>query len=163
MKKISSIIISIIALHFIYACAGYKPIYTSDLNFEITNYELKTNKKLGKIIYYKLYNLSKSNKSNDAAQSVSITIDVTKNKSAIVKDSTGKVLEYRIIITSNILIKDYFTNDEILRQTFSDSSTFKVQDQYSETIKLETKSTENIVDTMFQDLLIKMSEKILKK
>ena len=163
MKKISSIIISIIALHFIYACAGYKPIYTSDLNFEITNYELKTNKKLGKIIYYKLYNLSNSNKNDDSAQSITLTIDVAKNKTATVKDTTGKILEYRIVITSNILIKDYLTNEEILSQTFSDSSAFKVQDQYSETIKLETKSTENIINTMFQDLLIKMSEKMLQQ
>ena len=163
MKKISSIIISIIALHFIYACAGYKPIYTSDLNFEITNYELKTNKKLGKIIYYKLYNLSNSNKNDDSAQSITLTIDVAKNKTATVKDTTGKILEYRIVITSNILIKDYLTNEKILSQTFSDSSAFKVQDQYSETIKLETKSTENIINTMFQDLLIKMSEKMLQQ
>jgi len=163
MKKKSSIIISIIALHLIYACAGYKPIYISDLNFEIANYDLKTNKKLGKIIYYKLYNLSRNNKNNDLAQNIAVTINVEKNKTATVKDTTGKILEYRIIITTNILIKDYLTNDEILNQTFSDSSSFKVQDQYSETIKLEKKSTENIINKMFQDLIIKMSEKMLQK
>jgi len=62
MKKIAYLIISIIFLNFINACAGYKPIYTTDLQFEIADYSIKTNKKLGRQIYSKLYNLCKSNK-----------------------------------------------------------------------------------------------------
>jgi len=163
MKKISYLIISIIMLHLIYACAGYKPIYTTDLKFEIADYNLRTNKILGRQIYSKLYNLSRSNKNKDEAQNITITIDVVKNKQATSKDVAGKILEYKIIITSNIIIEDYLTNTEILNQTFSDSSSFKVQDQYSETIKLEKKSTDNIINTTYQNLLIKMSEKMLTK
>ena len=89
----------------------------------------------------KLYNLFKSNQNNAEAQSITITIDTTKNKDATVKDSTGKILEYRIILNSNIIIKDYLTNDEILNHNFSYSSIYKAQDLHSETIKLENKST----------------------
>ena len=163
MKKISFIIISIILLNFINACAGYKPIYTTDLQFEIADYSLKTNKKLGRQIYSKLYGLSKSKKNKAKTQSVIIAIDIKKDKNATIKDSTGKILEYRIILTSNIIIKDYLTNAEILNQTFSYSSTYKGQDRYSETIKLENKSIENIINKTYEELLIKMSENMLPK
>ena len=164
MKKITYLIISFIFLSFINACAGYKPIYTTtNLQFEIADYSIKTNKKLGRQIYSKLYNLSKSNKKNAETKSITIIIDTTKNKNAAAKDNAGKVLEYRIILINNIIIKDHLTDDEILNQTFSYSSTYKVQDQHSETIKLENKSIENLLNKTYQNLLIKMSEIILTK
>ena len=163
MKKITYPIVSIIILIFINACTGYKPIYTTNLKFEIADYSIKSNAKLGKQIYYKLYNLSKYNKNKTDAKSITIIIDTIKSKNATAKDSAGKVLEYKIILSSNITIKDYLTDDKILNQTFSYSSTYKVQDQHSETIKLENKSIENLINKTYQDLLIKMSKNILTK
>ena len=163
MKKITYIIIAIIFLTFINACAGYKPIYTTNLQFKIVDYSIKSNKKLGKQIYYKLNNLFKSNQNNAEAQSVTITIDTTKNKGVTVKDSTGKILEYRIILNSNIIINDYLTDDKILNQNFSYSSMYKVQDQHSETKKLENKSIKDLINKTYQDLLIKMSHIIRTK
>ena len=163
MKKITYLIISLIFLSFINACAGYKPIYTTNLQFEIADYSIKTNKKLGRQIYSKLYNLSKSNKKNAKTKSITIIIDATKNKNATAKDNAGKVLEYSIILISNIIINDYLTDDEILNQTFSYSSTYKVQDQHSDTIKFENKSIEDLINKTYQNLLIKMSKSILTK
>ena len=57
MKKITYLIISII---FLSACAGYKPIYTSNIQFEIADYSIKSNKQLGGKIYSRLNNLTKS-------------------------------------------------------------------------------------------------------
>ena len=158
MKKITYLIISIIFLTFITACAGYKPIYTTNLQFKIADYSIKSNKKLGKQIYYRLYNLLKSSENNAQAQSITITIDIAKNKDATAKDKTGKILESRIILNSKIIIKDYLTNKEILNQNFFHSSIYTIQDLYSETIKLENKSTKDLIDKTYQDLLIKMSE-----
>ena len=79
MKKITYLIVSIILLNLIYACAGYKPIFSTNIQFEIANYSIKSNKKLGKQIYSKLYSLTKSNKKNTDTQSIDIIIDVTKN------------------------------------------------------------------------------------
>ena len=157
MKKITYLIISLIFLSFINACAGYKPIYTTNPQFEIADYSIKTNKKLGRQIYSKLYNLSKSNKKNAETKSITIIIDTTKNKTATAKNSAGNVLEYRIILSSNIIIKDYLTDDKILNQNFSYSSVYKVQDNHSETIKLENKSIEDLINKIYQNLLIKMS------
>ena len=164
MKKITYLIILLIFLNFINACAGYKPIYTTtNLQFEIADYSIKTNKKLGSQIYSKLYNLSKSNKKNANTKSITIIIDTTKNKTATAKDSAGKVLEYKITLINNIIIKDYLTDDEILNQTFSYSSTYKVQDRHSDTIKFENKSIEDLINKTYQNLLIKMSKSILTK
>ena len=158
MKKISYLITLIIFLAFINACAGYKPLYTTNFQFKISDYSIQANKKLGRQIYSKLYNLSKSNQNDTGIQNIAISINVTKNKTPTVKDSTGKILEYQITLNSNIIIKDYFTDDEILNQTFSYSSSYKVQNQYSETIKLENKSIEDLISKTYQNLLIKMSE-----
>ena len=162
MKKIAYLIITIIFLSFINACAGYKPIYTTSLQFEIADYSIKNNEKLGKKLYSKLYNLSKSNKQNTNTQSITIMIDITKNKTASAKDSSGKVLEYRNLLSGNIIIKDYLTDDEILNQNFSYSSTYRVQNKYSETKKIENRSTVDLINKIYQNLIIKMSEIIIK-
>ena len=163
MKKITYLIISLIFLNFINACVGYKPIYTTtNLQFEIADYSIKTNKKLGSQIYSKLYNLSKSNKKNAETKSITIIIDTIKNKTATAKDSAGKVLEYKVILSSNITIKDYLTDDKILNQNFSYSSTYKVQNKYSETKKIENRSTEDLINKIYQNLIIKMSEIAIK-
>ena len=163
MKKITYLIISLIFLSFINACAGYKPIYTTDLQFRIADYSIKSNKKLGKQIYSKLYNLSKFSSNDSEALNVNILINVKKDKKATAKDSAGKILEYRIILNGNIMIKDYLTNEEILNQNYSYSTVYKVQDQNSETKILENKSIEDLINKTYQNLLIKMSKSILTK
>ena len=85
-------------------------------------------------------------------------LSLAKNKAATAKDSTGKILEYIITLNSKIIIKDYLTNDEILNQSFSYSSSYNVQDLYSETIKLEQRSIKDLIDKTYNNLLAKMSE-----
>ena len=160
MKKITYLIFAII---FLSACAGYKPIYTSNLQFQIVEYSLKENKQVGKKIYSQLNNLSKSNKNKSETESITITISAKKNKDAMSKDSTGKVLEYKITLSSNIIIKDYLTNNEILNQNFSYSSSYKVQNQYTDTKRLENKSIEDLINKTYENLLIEMSQIILGK
>ena len=162
MKKISSLIISFLLLINISACTGYKPIFSSsNLEFNIADHSIIGNKKLGNQIYSKLYNLSNSNKNNPDSQSIHIVIETTKDKIPTVKNSAGKILEYRINLNSNIVVKNYLSNDEILIHNFNSFSSYKVQYQYSESIKLENKATDNLVDETYQDLLIKLSESLL--
>ena len=163
MKKIIYLILSIILFNLFNACAGYKPIYTSNVEFKIEDYSIKSNKKIGQQIYSKLFNLSKSNTSNENVKGISITIDTKKDKSATAKDSGGNVLEYRIALTTKIIIKDYLLDNEMLNQNFSYSSAYKVQDQYSETKKIENQIIQDLIDTTYQNLLIRMSEIILVK
>ena len=158
MKKITYLTISFILLIGINACVGYKPIYSaSNLQFEISDYSIKGDKSLGEKIYTKLYNLSQSNKNNTAVKNINISIEVSKNKTVKVKDSSGKILEYNIILNTNVEIKDYFTNNQILNYNFNYFSSYKIQDQFSDSVKLENKTIENLLDQTYQDLLIKMA------
>jgi len=160
MKKISFIIISIALLINITACSGYKPIFgSSNIEFTIAEHSIIGDKKIGNQIYSKLYNLSQSN--NSEGKNIYILINASKNKNATAKDSAGKAVAYKISLTVDITVKDFLTDELILKEKFVSSASYKVQDQYSQTIKSENRSTENLINKTYQDLLIKLSENIL--
>ena len=96
-------------------------------------------------------------------KSIFINIKVLKDKNATVKDATGKILEYKINLNTKVIVKNYLTNDTLLDKNFISSSSYKVQDQYSETIKLENRVIENLINKTYQEILIKLSENILAK
>ena len=161
MKKITYLTISFILLIGINACAGYKPIFsTSNLQFEISDYSIKGDKSLGGKIYTKLYNLSQSNKNNTAVKNINISIEVSKDKTVKVKNSAGKILAYKINLSTTVIVENFTTGNQILNENFASSSSYKVQDQYSETIKLENRAIENLINKTYQNLLIKLSENI---
>ena len=164
MKKITYLIFSLILLIVINGCAGYKPIFSStNVQFEISDYSLEGNKILGNKIYLKLHNLSKAKRKSQDIRNISLLINVSENKNATVKDSTGKILEYKITLNVKVEIKDFLTEDNILNETFVSSTSYKVQDQYSETVNLENSSVKNLIENTYQKLLIKLSENIITK
>ena len=164
MKKISSLIISFLLLINISACTGYKPIFSSsNLEFNIADHSIIGNKKLGNQIYSKLYNLSRATKNSSEAKDIYILINVLKSKNATAKDSAGKILAYKINLSTTVTVKDFMTNNQILNESFVLSSSYKVQDQHYETIKLENKSEEDLINKTYTDLLIKLTENILQK
>ena len=65
-------------------------------------------------------------------------------------------MEYKITIKTNIILKDFLTNEEILNYNTSLSSSYKVKDKYSETKKIEDKTIENLVNKTYHELLIKL-------
>ena len=159
MKKITQITLSLVLLISLNSCVGYKPIFSSsNLKFEISNYSLKGDKKIGQKIYYKLFKSSSNDKNS---KNIYISINSSKSKTASVKNSKGKIIEYKIDLVVNILVKDFYDDIVIFNQNFASSSTYKVQDQYSETINLENKTLKDLINKIFQDILIKMSENIL--
>ena len=164
MKKIVYPTFLFILLIFINGCVGYEPIFGStNLQFEIADYSIEGNKILGNKIYSKLYSLSKSKKDDQNLRNVDLTIKVSKDKNATVKDSAGKILEYKITLNTEVEIKDFVTDDKILNQTFISSVTYKVQNQYSDTVNLENKSTENLLNKTYQELVTKLAQNIITK
>ena len=142
MKKVAHLIISFTLIIFINACAGYEPIFSkSNLQFEIAEYSIEGNKKLGNQIYSNLYNIAKSNKNNTNIISIFVKIKVLDSKTATSKDSTGKILGYKINLNTNVIVKDYLSNEELLIYNYDTSSTYQVRDQYSETINFNREKT----------------------
>lgn len=163
MNKILNSIILFIFLISLNACAGYKPIFkTSNFKFQIVDFSIKGDKVLGRQIYSQLYNLSKSNKNLDA-QEVDISIEVSKDKIATTKSISGKILQYKITLNTRVIVNNYITKNNILNQTFSSFTSYKVQSRHSETIKLENIGIENLINKTYQDLLIMLSQKISVK
>ena len=164
MKKIVYPIFSFILLIFIGGCAGYEPIFGStNLQFEIADYSIKGNKILGNKVYSKLYGLSKSKKDDQNLRSIDLVIEISKDKKATIKDSAGKILEYKITLNTDIKVTDFITRDNILNQIFTSSITYKVQNKYSDTINLENKSTENLLNKTYQELVIRLAQNIITK
>ena len=164
MKKIFYPIFSLILLIFINGCVGYEPIFGStNLQFEIADYSIEGNKILGNKIYSKVYTLSKSNKDNQNLRNVYLVIKVSKDKNVTVKDSAGKILEYKITLNTDVKITDFVTKDKILDQIFISSLTYKVQNKYSDTVNLENKSIENLLNKTYQELLIRLAQNIITK
>ena len=164
MKKIIFPIISIILFFYLNACAGYKPIYgSSNFNFIIEDHSIKGEERLANSIYKNLYNISLSNKNNSAARSISLTIETTKERRATVKNSAGKILEYEINLNTHIIIKDFLTDKSILNQNFNYTISYKVQDAHSDTLKLENKNINNLIDKTYQDALVEISEAITSR
>jgi len=162
MKKISYLLISLILLLNISACTGYKPIFSSSniIEFKITNYSITGDKKLGNQIYSKLYNLSQTTRNTSEVKNIYILINVLKEKNATAKNSAGKILAYKINLSTTVIVENFTTGNQILNESFASSSSYKVQDQYSETKKLENRVIENLINKTYQDLLIKLSENI---
>ena len=164
MKKNTFTILLIVLLVFINGCSGYKPIFSStNLEFDIANYSLEDNKTLGEKIYSRLKRASKLNGNNENVRKIDILIKASQNKKATAKDASGKILQYKISLNIDIKIKDYLTEDEILNETYSSSFTYKIQNQYSDTLKLEERSINQLVDKTYQQILIKLSENIITK
>ena len=164
MKKIVGPIFSLILLIFIDGCAGYEPIFSStNLQFEIADYSIEGNKILGNKIYSKLYRLSQSKKDNQNLRNVDLVIKVSKDKNATAKNSDGKILEYKITLNTDVKVTDFITKDKILNQIFTSSLTYKVQNKYSDTVNLENKSIENLLNTTCQELLIRLAQNIITK
>ena len=161
MKRIYYLIISLIVFINFSGCSGYKPLYsTSNFNFTIEDYSIDGNKKISNQIYLHLNNIVKSNKNNKNSKKISISIDSNKSRSATAKSSTGKIIEYRINLKSDIIILDFPTGKTILNHSFNLFSSYKAQDRYSETIKLENKNLEDLINKLNRDLLIKISDNI---
>ena len=164
MKKISYLITLFILMLVMVSCAGYKPIFSSSgLKFEIADHSIEGEKKLGNQIISKLKNLSKINENSTDVQSIDVYITILKTKNSTVKNSAGKILEYKIVINSTIEIKDYITEKVIFEKKFDSFSSYRVQDVYSDTRRVENKTIEDLLNKIYQDLLIKMSETITSK
>ena len=164
MRKIVYPIFAFILLIFVGACTGYEPIFGStNLQFEIADHSIEGNKILGNKIYSKLNSLSKTRKNDQNLRSLNLIIKTSKDKNATSKDNKGKILEYKITLNTDVKISDFTTKDQILNQIFSSSLTYKVQNKYSDTVNLENQAIENLINKIYEELVIRLSQNILAK
>ena len=160
MKKKYFLILSLILIVFINGCAGYKPIFnSSSLMMEIKNHSIEGDKKLGERMYLKLSNLLRSG-TKESKKNIDLFINISKNKESTIKDKSGKILEYKITLNTIVIVKNYETSNKIFSKNFSNSLSYKVQNEYSESMSAENKIIENLVDQTYQELLVTLIQNI---
>ena len=130
------------------------------MQFKISNYDIEGDKILGNKLYSKLSSLSKSKKINPDTKNLDLLINVSKTKSATSKDSSGKILEYKINLNTKIKVTDFITGKKLLEQNFNSSLNYKIQNQYSDTIKLENQTMENLLNKTLHEILINLSKNL---
>jgi len=154
MKKIIYTIILIAIFQFTSAC-GYKPIFgNTDSSVKIVKHYIDGNQELGKTILDGLNDLLPI---KDNAKEVNIFIKTNKHKFVTNKSSTGKAIEYKITLETEIKITDSISNEILLKKNnISLSQKYKVQDQASDTDRLENNAISNLVEKMNRKLIIKI-------
>jgi len=163
MRIINYLILSSFLSIFIFfnSCSGYKPIFSSaNLNFEISKHSIKGDKILGNQLYSKIKKNSQKNKNKKSPYNFDIFINILKDKVATVKNSTGKILEYKISLNTNFKVQDFLTKEEFINSQLTYSTTYKIREKHFDTIKAENKAVENLIDKIYQELLIRLSEVI---
>ena len=144
---------------FFNSCSGYEPIFNpTNLNFKISNHSIVGDKRLGNQLYSKISKSTKKTKDQKTPYNFNIFINISKNKEATVKNTTGKILEYKITLNTNFKVSDAFTGEEFINSQLPYSTSYKVQDKHFDTIKAESKAIENLMEKTFQEILIKISE-----
>ena len=155
MKKLITLISSILIIVSVSGCGGYKPIFAiENINFQIANSLIKEDKKLGKKIYNKLFSLSKKDSSIPGTKLIDLTIEVTEREEATIKDSSGKIKEYKVYLNTIIVIKDYLTGNTLLNENITSSSNYKIQNTRSETLSLKNKTIDTLSNNNFEKLLV---------
>ena len=91
-------------------------------------------------------------------QKINLVLKFSKIKQATVKNSAGKVLEYKITLVTQVNIQDLKNNNKILIEDSSFTLSYTVQDQISDTIKYENKTELDLINKTTQNLLIKLKE-----
>jgi len=161
MKKITYIYLLFIVSISITDCSGYKTVLNNaNLQFVISDYSIAGNKKIGNQIYSKLQNATSKNKQTPETKKLYILINSSKSKNITAKDGAGKALGYRISLSSTVLVKSLKTGEVMLSETISLSNTYKVQSLFFETKKLEDTTTENLINNIYQNIILKLSESI---
>ena len=82
-------------IFFIYSC-GYSPIYlnTSEVNFEISNFEISGNYEINSIVENRL----KKYFNNNSTKKYNVEIYTNYQKVSVAKDTTGNTTNFKIIV-----------------------------------------------------------------
>jgi len=138
---------------------GYTPIFAvRDNAFEISKFEIHGNEELGTNILKKIKSLQ--NTTGENLNLIFISINVSKNKKDLVKNVSGEVISYQIEIILNIETKNITTNELIYMGNFNKKINIKKQSQESDMINLENKATEDILNNLSREIIIKINQSI---
>ena len=150
-----------IFLIFLVSC-GYTPIFTSqNVEFKIVKYEISGNEDLAND-FVKRISRSQNNKSTDANE-IFLSVDAELRKTSAIKDSTGKILTYKLDIIIKAAVKRIGEDKILYADTLESSLNFDVQDQIYDTNELEKIVTQNLLRKISTDLILRINQFVAQK
>jgi len=138
----------ILFLSFLSSC-GYQPLNSK--KFGIKSFNIEGNKRLAQILKNNL--VSSKNKSNNLI----LDINARKNRSIAHKDLSGKIIEYNLKISFDLIATESVSRKKILSKTFTLNSNYKASDLYSNTLNHEKKIINQLTEAIAAQILIDLS------
>jgi hypothetical protein len=141
----------ILFLSFLSSCGYQSLLNENSKKFGIKSFNIEGNKRLGQIL--------KNNFANSRNKSNNLILDINarKNRSIAHKDSTGKITEYNLKISFDLIATESVSRKKILSKTFTLNSNYKASDLYSNTLNHEKKIINQLTEAIAAQILIDLS------
>ena len=147
----------ILFLSFLSSCGYQSLLNENSKKFGIKSFNIEGNKRLAQILKNNL--ISPRNKFNNLI----LDINARKNRSIAHKDLTGKIIEYNLKISFDLIATESVSRKKVLSKTFILDGKYKASDLYSDTLNREKKIinelTEAIATQVLTDLSLAYGEK----
>jgi hypothetical protein len=147
----------ILFLSFLSSCGYQSLLNENSKKFGIKSFNIEGNKRLAHIL--KNHFVSSRNKSNNLI----LNINARKNRSIAHKNSSGKIIEYNLQISFDLIATESVSRKKILSKTFTLNGNYKASDLYLSTLDREKKIinelTERIASQILTDLGLAYEEK----
>ena len=141
----------ILFLSFLSSCGYQSLLNENSKKFGIKSFNIEGNKRLAQIL--KNHFVSSRNKSNNLI----LDINARKNRSIVHKDSTGKITEYNLQISFDLIATESVSRREVLSKTFTLGGNYKAADLYSDTLNREKKIINELIEVIAAQILIDLS------
>jgi hypothetical protein len=141
----------ILFLSFLSSCGYQSLLNENSKKFGIKSFNIEGNKRLAYIL--KNHFVSSKNKSNNLI----LDINARKNRSIVHKDSTGKITEYNLQISFDLIATESVSRREVLSKTFTLGGNYKAADLYSDTLNREKKIINELIEVIAAQILIDLS------
>ena len=149
----------ILFLIFLSSCGYQSLLNENSKKFGIKSFNIEGNKRLAQILKNNLV----SSKSRDKSNNLTLDINARKNRSIIHKDSTGKIIEYNLKISFDLTATESVSQKKVLSKTFTLDRNYKASNLYIDTINIEKKIINELIESIATQILTTLSLAYEKK
>ena len=147
----------ILFLSFLSSCGYQSLLNENSKKFGIKSFNIEGNKRLAQIL--KNHFVSSRNKSNNLI----LDINARKERSIAHKDLTGKIIEYNLKISFDLIATESVSRREVLSKTFALDRNYKASDLYIDTINREKKIINELTEIIATQILTNLNLAYEKK
>ena len=148
----------ILFLSFLSSCGYQSLLNENSKKFSIKSFNIDGNKRLGQILKNHFVSSTRSKSNN-----LILDIYARKNRSIMHKDSTGKIIEYNLKISFDLTATESVSQKKVLSKTFTLDRNYKASNLYIDTINIEKKIINELIESIATQILTTLSLAYEKK